>query len=94
MTLTPRRKLDIGLSALAHVLTLTTMALFILFVEMTILEAGITGVNTIRTTGQLIPFVIGVFSLIVATRDLAMLMLWKVSGRYARIIDRRFADKA
>jgi hypothetical protein len=43
--------------------------------------SGISGVHTIRTTGQLIPFVIGVASLIVAARDLVMLSLKKVSSR-------------
>ena len=79
MTLTLSRALDKSLCAFAHVLTLTAMACFILFVERTILVAGISGVNTIRTTGQLIPFVIGVFSLAAALRDLILLFLWNVS---------------
>lgn len=78
--LTLRRILDKFLCAIAHVLTLTTMACFVLFIEKTILVAGLSGVHTIRTTGQLIPFIIGVFSLAVALRDLTMLLLWKVSG--------------
>jgi hypothetical protein len=62
------------------VLTLTTMASFALFIEQTILVAGVSGVHTPRTTGQLIPFIIGVFSLAVALRDtMMMLLLWKVS---------------
>jgi len=43
--------------------------------------AGITGVHTIRTTGQLIPPVTGVFSLLVALRELMMSVLRDVSGR-------------
>jgi hypothetical protein len=84
MTLTLGRALDKSLCASAHVLTLTAMACFILFVEETILVAGISGVNTIRTTGQLIPFVIGVFSLAVALRDLISLFLWNVSDHSDR----------
>jgi hypothetical protein len=81
MTLTPRRKLDIYLCASAHVLSLITMACFITCVEKTILIAGISGVNTIGTTGQLIPFVIGIFSLAAALRDSMMQLLWQVSDR-------------
>jgi hypothetical protein len=81
LTLTPRRKLDIYLCAAAHMLTLITMACFIMCVEETILVAGISGVNTIGTTGQLIPFVIGVFSLAVALRDSMMQLLRQVSDR-------------
>ena len=62
-------------------LTLATIGCFILFIEKTILVAGISGVNTVRTTGQLIPFVIGVASLVVAFRDLLMLSLCNVSDR-------------
>jgi hypothetical protein len=79
VTLTLRSTLDICLAAFAHLLNLATVACFVLFVEQTILKAGISGVNTIRTTGQLIPFVIGVVSVVVALRDLVMLSLWKVS---------------
>ena len=79
VTLTSCSTLDRCLSAFAHLLVLATIACFVLFVEQTILEAGITGVNTIRTTVQLIPFVIGVVSVVVALRDLVMLSLWKVS---------------
>lgn len=52
-----------------------------MFIEQTILVAGVSGLHTPRTTGQLIPFIIGVFSLAVALRDtmMMMLLLWKVS---------------
>jgi hypothetical protein len=79
VTLTLCSTLDICLAALAHLLIVATIACFVLFVEKTIIEASISGVNTIRTTGQLIPFVIGVVSVVVALRDLVMLSLWKVS---------------
>jgi hypothetical protein len=58
--------LDKCLSAIAHVLTLATMACFVLFIEQTILVAGVS-------------FIISVFSLAVALRDTTMmLLLWKV----------------
>jgi hypothetical protein len=69
-----------------HTFNLVTMTCFILFIEQTILVSGISGVHTIRTTGQLIPFVIGVASLIVAARDLVMLSLKKVSSRTSPLL--------
>lgn len=77
--LTPPKTLDRCLCATAHVLTLATMACFVFFIEKTILVADVSGVHTTRTTGQLIPFIIGVFSLAVALRDTMMLLLCKVS---------------
>lgn len=55
------------------------LACFILFIEQTILVAGISGVHTIGTTGQLIPFIVGIASMAVAKRELLMLLLKKVS---------------
>jgi hypothetical protein len=69
-----------------HTFNLVTMTCFILFIEKTILVSGISGVHTIRTTGQLIPFVIGVASLILAARDLVMLSLQKVSSRTSPLL--------
>jgi hypothetical protein len=88
------RTTDKCLSASAHVLIVATMVFFIMFIERTILVAGISGVNTIKTTGQLIPFVTGVFSLIMALKELMMLLLWEVSGRNALELHPRPADEA
>lgn len=49
------------------------------------LVAGISGVNTLNATGQLIPFVTGVVSLVVALRDLVLGLLRKVS-REVRLV--------
>lgn len=45
-----------------HVFILITMSCFIAFIEKTVIVANITGVYTIKSTGQLIPFIIGVVS--------------------------------
>lgn len=63
-----------------HTVNMCMMTCFILFIEKTILETGISGVDTITTTGQLIPFVIGVASLVVAARDLVMMTLKNVGS--------------
>jgi hypothetical protein len=69
-----------------HTVNLATMTCFILFIEKVILVSNISGVHTIRTTGQLIPFVIGVASLIVAARDIVMLSLKKVSSHTSPLL--------
>jgi hypothetical protein len=65
------------------------MASFALFIEQTILVAGVSGVHTPRTTSQLIPFIIGVFSLAVALRDTLMLLLRKVNEQNSRFVKQK-----
>lgn len=67
-----------GLSYLWHLYILAAMAVFILFIENTIIVAHVSGVHTIGTTGQLIPFIIGVASALLTARDLVMLRVSKV----------------
>ena len=73
-----RRSFDIAISAALHLLNLTTMACFIAFIELTINGSNISAVHTIDTTGQLIPFVIGIISFANSIRELEMLFLRKV----------------
>jgi hypothetical protein len=95
LVLTMYRALDIFLSLVMHAFHLSAMACFILFIEKTILMAGISGVHTIRTTGQLIPFIIGIVSLTVTARELFMLWLRKVSVRVPSLpIDRTNTNRS
>lgn len=48
------------------------MACFIVFVELTLTANNISGVYTINTTGQLIPFIIGITSMVAAMREIAL----------------------
>ena len=54
------------------------MACFITFIELTLTANSIFGVYTLRTTGQLIPFIIGITSLAAAMRELALRHVRKV----------------
>lgn len=58
---------------------LVTIASFITCIELTILKNGISDVYTINTTGQLIPFIIGVVSSIATCRDVLFSHLRRVS---------------
>lgn len=79
--LTFNRTLDKMLCATMHLVTLAMMSCFIAFIEKTILVAGISGIHTIRTTGQLIPLTIGIASTLLAARETIMLLLKEVSIR-------------
>jgi hypothetical protein len=63
-----------------HALTLATIGCFIAFTELTIKDNRISGVYTIKTTGQLIPFIIGLTSFIGALRDLLLRYLQRASS--------------
>jgi hypothetical protein len=65
-----------------HVFNLVTITVFILFIERTIVVAGVNGVHTVSTTGQLIPLIIGIVSIVTATRDPILFWLRKVSEIY------------
>jgi hypothetical protein len=62
-----------------HTFNAVTITCLIVFIEKTIIVTGISGVHTIGTTGQLIPFIVGVQTSMVAARDLVMLNLKRVS---------------
>ncbi|KPI36414.1 uncharacterized protein AB675_2971 [Cyphellophora attinorum] len=55
-----------------HVFLLTLMALFITFIEMTIQINNIQGAFVIKSTSQLIPFVIGLVSMVNTVRQLML----------------------
>ena len=69
-----------ALCFMSHALTLGSIALFIYFIEATILFSHISGVYTVNTTGQLIPFVVGIASSAAALRELLLLWLRRVSN--------------
>lgn len=48
------------------------MTCFIVFVELTLTANNISGVYTLNTTGQLIPFIIGITSMVAAMREIAL----------------------
>jgi hypothetical protein len=73
-----RRKTEIGLSLAMHIGILTTVGCFIAFIELSITVGNISGVHTIASTGQLIPFVIGIASFASALRELGMIYARKV----------------
>lgn len=54
------------------------MACFVVFVELTLTANSISGVYSLRTTGQLIPFIIGITSLAAAMREIALRYVRKV----------------
>lgn len=63
---------------LAHHLIITlVITYFILSIELTILWNGISGVHSIRNTGQLIPFIIGVVSTVNAVQQIILKAIQK-----------------
>jgi hypothetical protein len=77
-----------------HVLTLTTTACFIAFIELTIRDAKISGVHTISTTSQLIPTTIGIASTGAAVREMILLFIRRVSWLEELFLMQRRADSA
>lgn len=61
-----------------HLIIILMIAYFILSIELTIIWNGITEVHDIKSTGQLIPFVIGVMSSIRAIQEVVLGILSKV----------------
>jgi hypothetical protein len=62
-----------------HAWTGACIIWFILCVELTIKWNNISGVDTIRTTGQLIPFIIGIVTSLRAAHQIILLSIKKVS---------------
>lgn len=54
------------------------MACFVVFVELTLTANNISGVYTLNSTGQLIPFIIGISSTVAAMREIALRYIRKV----------------
>ena len=71
-------RLSMALVLTWHVFLLTMMALFICFIEMTIQINNMQGAFVIRSTSQLIPFVIGLISMLNTIREL--LLEWYEEG--------------
>lgn len=65
--------------ALAHIFLATTIICLIVFIEKTIAVNRIQGAYVIRSTGQLIPFVIGVASMLATVKDISLDWLRDVS---------------
>lgn len=63
-----------------HVYNLATMICFIVFIEKTIIVAEVSGVYSLRSTGQLIPFIIGLASFAASIREITLLHMRKVSN--------------
>ncbi|KAK7724881.1 hypothetical protein SLS57_004152 [Botryosphaeria dothidea] len=60
-----------------HVYNLATMICFIVFIEKTIIVAEVSGVYSLRSTGQLIPFIIGLASFAASIREITLLHMRK-----------------
>lgn len=65
-------RLSLTLVLLYHLFLLTTMALFIAFIEMTIQINNMQGAYVIKSTSELIPFVIGLISMLNTIRQLLL----------------------
>jgi predicted helicase len=72
------RKYSWMASITLHILTVLAIAYFILSIELTISWNRITGVYNIKSTGQLIPFIIGVVSSTRAAQQVILGILRKV----------------
>lgn len=78
-TTTRLKPLAVVSCLLAHVLVAVIIICLIVFIEKTIEQNHIRGAYTIRSTGQLIPFIIGVVSMLAIVKDILLEWLHDVS---------------